>query len=208
MSSSQTFRRTMPNWVVIWWFYNAVIDEGENLMFLSPGGAVGPGWAKTAWPPRKTHQPRSRLRGDWFFQSAVQQRSTSQSRQRYHAKESGWSGLKMWVVRNNRACHKMWTVCQKSLLLHMRWHVSSSSQEAKSLAKGKQQGLEAQNFYLIYLDLVSRHTQRVELGNVRPPLPPKMSTQPQAPVPPPRRNRKSCLSSPMPERRDQVCEVS
>lgn len=50
--------------------------------------------------------------------------------------------------------------------------------------------------------------QRVDLGNVRPPLPPKMSSQPQAPVPPPRRNRKSCLSSPMPERRDQVCQIS
>ncbi|KAL7037872.1 hypothetical protein ACKWTF_009385 [Chironomus riparius] len=62
-------------------------------------------------------------------------------------------------------------------------------------------------------DMFHRHPKRqnhlrkrVDLGNLRPPLPPKQTQQPPpvAPVPPPRRNRKSCLSSPMPERRDQA----
>ncbi|CRK97753.1 CLUMA_CG011133, isoform A [Clunio marinus] len=60
-------------------------------------------------------------------------------------------------------------------------------------------------------DMFHRHPKRqnhlrkrVEFVNVRPPLPPKNTSQPQAPVPPPRRNRKSCLSSPMPERKDQA----
>ncbi|KAG5679700.1 hypothetical protein PVAND_009250 [Polypedilum vanderplanki] len=66
-------------------------------------------------------------------------------------------------------------------------------------------------FCLTCDDMFHRHPKRqnhqrkrVDLGNLRPPLPPKMTTQPAAPIPPPRKNRKSCLSSPMPERRDQA----
>ncbi|CAO1405758.1 unnamed protein product [Diamesa serratosioi] len=62
-------------------------------------------------------------------------------------------------------------------------------------------------------DMFHRHPKRqnhlrkrVELGNFKPPLPPKGAANlVPAPVPPPRRNKnRSCLSSPLPGRKDQV----